>query len=91
MKELKFRNDETTKYVEDILDTDLVGILTSLGERVLVMSNGYEFIGLTKKDKNTKSKWGVESKKYYVEKFSPKPKEVLLFENETEMLLWYNS
>lgn len=93
MKELKFREEAKEKYVEDILDTDLVGVESSRdGSRYLVVKYKNNFIAVSKDDNgNYSSKIEESSKSKYVQQFCPKPKRVLLFDNEAEMLVWYNN
>lgn len=92
MKTLKFRNEEKTKYVEDILDTDLVGLVNSLDQRIIIVLNSSRrFIGLNKEYNGKSQRWSEKSKSEYIKQFKPKPKEVILFDNEAEMMIWYNN
>lgn len=88
MKELKFRKEIVEKYVEDILDTDLVGVECNDG-RCIIAKTEDSFLAMTKECKSIYNKLTAENKVRYIEEL--KPTKVILFDNEVEMLLWYNN
>lgn len=91
MRELKFRKDNDVLFVEDIKDSDFVGI-EDIKDGKIIIAKGLNnnFAGVNKHNNNTIDKWFRQSKVAYIEDFSPKPTKVLIFDNEIEMLIWYN-
>lgn len=91
MKVLKSMKDEKT--IETIEDSDLIGLYSGDYENIIIISHNGEFIGLDKSDDNVDRKWSASTKRAYVERFQGPTGagEVLLFDNELEMMLWYNN
>lgn len=91
MKILKFRNEEKTKYVEDILDADLIGIIFNNERFIIVKNHNNFFIALRKEDDGLTTKLKTETKVDFIKSFCSSNTPVILFDNEAEMMIWYNN
>ena len=89
MKEIVLKPQKSIS-VEDVKDTDIIGVLFMNNERLILHELEGIFVGLEKSDRDIKNKMSSESKKYYIEEsfLSSSAKQAFIFETYGEAWRW---